>query len=187
MVTCQIGQSAATSCVDYQCPLVPNFTSFWSAGNPFELQAILKTSAPKAATVNLNSQRYTHHICVTGVRESQISLSFAARRSVFEIGENSKCTELPQTDLKHLTVYIQSTYPRGSNFGPFAQRPAVSRNKVVETRKRTEWLQTDLEHYFFEWICGVLSGVMSFEIFPPIWSHVTKQTNKQNKTTKTGS
>ena len=37
-------------------------------------------------------------------------------------------------------------------------------------------------HGFCEGICGVLSGVMSFEPYPPIWSHVTKK--KQNKTKK---
>ncbi len=36
--------------------------------------------------------------------------------------------------------------PEAQILARFAQRPAFSRNKVVETSKRTEWLQTDLEH-----------------------------------------
>ncbi len=38
--------------------------------------------------------------------------------------------------------------PEAQILARFARRPAVSRNKVqlVETRIRTEWLQTDLEH-----------------------------------------
>ncbi len=49
--------------------------------------------------------------------------------NMHKVAENRKCTEWPQTELKHLTVKITlhtlNTYPRGSNFGPF--RSTVSR------------------------------------------------------------
>ncbi len=93
----------------------PKFHSVLLCGKPFWVTGYFETSTPKAPKMNLRSERYTIYVFLV----SQISLSFAARREIFKIAENSKCTELPQTDLTHLAVYIQSTYFRGPNFGQF--------------------------------------------------------------------
>ena len=70
------------------------------------------------------------------------------RYNMYKVSKNRKCTELPQTELGHLTVksslYTINTYIRSPDFHPFCST-TNTRYKVAKNQKCTKWPQTELE------------------------------------------
>ncbi len=116
----------ATSCVDDQCPWVPNdqcdqcpwvinFTSFYSTGNFFELQAFLRQVHRKPPQMTLNRQRYAIYVLpvYTSPKFHSVLLQDEPFSRLQKIGSAPN----------YLRLKVQSTYPRGPRFGhqPFRE------------------------------------------------------------------
>ena len=100
--------------------------------------------------------------------------------SRYKVAENRKCTEWPQTDLKHLTVkstlHTLNTYPMRPKCWCFSLYDyPFPRYKVDQNRKQTEWPQTELKHltvkvtlYTIEWSPPGAHIVVRFALRPAI-------------------
>ncbi len=135
----------------YMC----HFTPFCSTTKRFRGTGHFKTSAandPKMTSNHTGSP--VPHICVTGVDQSQILLSFAQRPVIFlDIGyfEKKKCTKRSNKwswslQGQRYLIYVLLVSPSLKFHPIFHWDQAFSRYKVVNKRKCTKWPQNDLEH-----------------------------------------
>ncbi len=117
-------------CTPYMCYYCSRFqisVSFALRPDIFELQVILKKSAPNDPKLTLNPTRSTvPRICVTSIHESQISVRFALWPAVLRYRPFWKrYTEWPKNNLEPYKVKLPHTrymcywYPWLPNFTPF--------------------------------------------------------------------
>ncbi len=96
--------------------------------------------------------------------------------------ENQKCTEWPQTELKHLTVkitvYTLNTYPWGPNFDAFCSTISHFRDttwaRSAKIGKCTERSQTELEHLAVKSTINTLNTYPRDPNFGPFRSTISR-------------
>ena len=107
-----------------QCLWFPDFTPFCSMTSPFWDAGYFETSAPNDPKVTLNQARSNYPLCMTSVRDSQISLRFALRPALFKIQAilrqvHQMTPNWPWALQRQITLYLYNNCPRVSNFTPF--------------------------------------------------------------------
>ncbi len=121
------------------CPWFPNFTPFrsmtsrfWDTGHTCKWDKC--TEWPK---ITLNTTRpYVPYMYVTSIHESQISLNFALRRSIFEIMAilrqvHRMTSNWPWTPQGQITLYVYNNCPCVSDFIPFRSTANLFELQVI--------------------------------------------------------